>query len=180
MEEENTKIMKMRKKKGIRGLIDLCVFLPEKAQAVEIGSYAGESAVIFVQSGKIEKLYCVDPWQENYDPEDEASLSKMERVEEAFDERIVPYSKSIVKMKTTSFEASVKFKNETLDFVYIDGNHSYDFVLQDITLWYPKLKKDGILAGHDRRWPGVKKALQTAGLSMEKIFADGSWLCTKK
>lgn len=38
---------------------------------------------------------------------------------------------------------------DNLDFVYIDGNHSYDAVMEDITLWEPKVRPGGILAGHD-------------------------------
>lgn len=41
------------------------------------------------------------------------------------------------------------FEDNSLDFVYIDGNHAYDWVKQDIQLWWPKLKKNGLLMGHD-------------------------------
>ena len=38
---------------------------------------------------------------------------------------------------------------EKLDFVYIDGNHAYEYVKKDIGLYYPKLKKGGVIGGHD-------------------------------
>ena len=38
---------------------------------------------------------------------------------------------------------------DNLDFVYIDGNHQYEFVAKDIKTYYPKLKKGGVLGGHD-------------------------------
>jgi cephalosporin hydroxylase len=41
------------------------------------------------------------------------------------------------------------FENNSLDFVYIDANHAYNYVVQDIELWYPKVKKGGYLCGHD-------------------------------
>jgi tRNA(Arg) A34 adenosine deaminase TadA len=41
------------------------------------------------------------------------------------------------------------FAEESLDFIYIDANHKYEFVLQDLKLWFPKLRKGGIFAGHD-------------------------------
>ena len=41
------------------------------------------------------------------------------------------------------------FEDESLDFIYIDANHAYDFVVEDINLWFPKLKKGGIFSGHD-------------------------------
>jgi hypothetical protein len=41
------------------------------------------------------------------------------------------------------------FEDESLDFVYIDANHAYSFVKQDISLWWPKVKKGGWICGHD-------------------------------
>jgi predicted O-methyltransferase YrrM len=41
------------------------------------------------------------------------------------------------------------FSDEYFDFIYIDGNHSYDAVKDDLTKWYPKLKKGGLIAGDD-------------------------------
>ena len=49
---------------------------------------------------------------------------------------------------TIRFSLEIK-EDESLDFVYIDANHAYDWVVQDIELWYPKVKKGGILWGHD-------------------------------
>lgn len=48
-----------------------------------------------------------------------------------------------------SNEAAQIFLNDSLDFVYIDGNHHYEAVLQDLKLWYPKVKQGGVIAGHD-------------------------------
>ena len=41
------------------------------------------------------------------------------------------------------------FKDESLDFVYIDANHAYDFVKEDLEMWWPKIKKGGYICGHD-------------------------------
>ena len=54
-----------------------------------------------------------------------------------------------VMIRATSEVAADIFADESLDFVYIDANHAYDFVKQDMTLWYPKVKKGGYLGGHD-------------------------------
>jgi hypothetical protein len=65
-------------------------------------------------------------------------------------------------MRATSEKAILKFPDNSLDFVYIDGDHSYDAVLLDIILWHRKVKDGGILAGHDyqeTRKHGVKKAV---------------------
>jgi hypothetical protein len=52
-------------------------------------------------------------------------------------------------IKDYSVEASKQFKNGQLDFVYIDANHYYDYVMQDLIAWRPKIRKGGILSGHD-------------------------------
>ena len=49
----------------------------------------------------------------------------------------------------TSEQASNLFADNSLDFVYIDGNHKYEYVLQDLNLWYPKVKQGGYLMGDD-------------------------------
>ena len=54
-----------------------------------------------------------------------------------------------IMVRATSKTASEIFEDESLDFIYIDANHAYDFVVEDINLWFPKLKKGGIFSGHD-------------------------------
>ena len=68
-------------------------------------------------------------------------------------------------LKLTSLEASKKFKDESLEFVFIDASHEYEDVLNDLQAWFPKIKKGGILAGHDcypnnPEWGGVYKAVK--------------------
>jgi hypothetical protein len=48
-----------------------------------------------------------------------------------------------------SEEAVGAFPNDSLDFVYIDANHEFNAVLQDIRGWFPKVRPGGVLAGHD-------------------------------
>lgn len=48
-----------------------------------------------------------------------------------------------------SISASKRFKNNSLDFVFIDAAHDYESVKADILAWLPKVKNNGILAGHD-------------------------------
>lgn len=56
--------------------------------------------------------------------------------------------------------AEFYFIDETVDYVYIDADHSYESVLADITAWYPKIKEGGIISGHDYKWwQTVKKAV---------------------
>jgi hypothetical protein len=56
-----------------------------------------------------------------------------------------------------SFDMVKNFEDKFFDFVYIDGDHSYEGVKRDVADWYPKVKKGGILSGHDYGNPGNKK-----------------------
>jgi hypothetical protein len=48
-----------------------------------------------------------------------------------------------------SAEAATMFENGSLDFVYLDADHCFESVWQDLSVWYPKVRIGGILAGHD-------------------------------
>ena len=66
-----------------------------------------------------------------------------------------------------------------LDFVYIDGNHQYDYVINDIKLSLKKLKKNGIISGHDygsKIHMGVTQAVQEIFTKPDIVFKDKSWL----
>jgi len=69
-------------------------------------------------------------------------------------------------VKLTSMDASTSPKIPShVDFVYIDGNHSYRAVAEDIRAWWPKIRPGGVLGGHDfyngyaRAHDGVVKAV---------------------
>ncbi len=75
----------------------------------------------------------------------------------------------------SSKKASSEFPEEFFDFVYIDGDHAYESVNQDISLWTSKIKKTGILAGHDYDWPGVKQAVDEKFKNKFKL-SGRNWL----
>jgi hypothetical protein len=73
-------------------------------------------------------------------------------------------------------EAS-NIENESLDFVYIDGNHRFEYVQKDIELYYPKIKYGGWLSGHDFKngEPGVKQAVIEFCKSNNLVFYNQKW-----
>ena len=52
-------------------------------------------------------------------------------------------------MPVYSLDAAAEFENESLDFVYIDANHSLPWIMDDLCAWYPKVRKGGVVSGHD-------------------------------
>lgn len=144
---------------------------------VEIGSYTGESTQYFAESGKFKEIYCIDPWTNGYD--DTVVVSShcdFAIVEEEFDARMAPFD-FIKKIKNYSSRAAGDFSPSSLDLVYIDGNHAYDYVIDDIQLWLPKVKKGGYLAGHDYGIrDGVKPAVNKLLGDPEIVFSDTTWV----
>ena len=112
---------------------------------VEIGTFRGYSAKSIMKTLSIKKLYCIDPYIEDYgDDNPYRSLSEAE--EEA--KNMLSKYKEVEFIKKTSDKA-IKDIPDNLDFVYIDGNHDYKFVKRDIKNYFKKLKVGGVLGGHD-------------------------------
>jgi hypothetical protein len=132
-------------------------FLKETKKAVEIGSFYGDSTITL--SNVFGKVYAIDPFEEDYDKYDVNSKVDMKKVEERFKKNTQGIN-NIYHIKNKSEKAVREFKNNSLDFVFIDSRHQYDTVKDNINKWLPKLKKQGVMAGDDYYvWSGVKKAV---------------------
>jgi len=116
---------------------------------VEIGSFKGEFAkeIMQVWSGN---LYMVDVWRGLGDEYLDSSNHNIHTTAYADAmESIKGYENRSVMVRADSIQAAELFLDYSLDFVYIDANHAYDFVIKDIETWYPKVKKGGYVLGHD-------------------------------
>ena len=127
----------------------------------EIGVYEGINAEYFLRELDIKCAFLIDPYMayENYAPKTLGLKTNLERAEKVAHAALGRYGHKIRWIKKKSAEAVEDFADGSLDFVYIDGNHSYDSVREDIVLYYPKLKEGGLLAGHDYDYPEVRKAV---------------------
>ena len=171
---------------GNNGLLKLIKELPPDITMAEIGCYAGESTLMFLQSGKIRQLFAIDTWSSEYDGEYQGTEEFIERInrmygnmgwaEWSFDERVKKY-KNVVKMKMTFEDAFDTLP--MLDFIYIDADHRYDAVKNDILLAKRIVKQTGIIAGHDydaQESPGVIHAVNELFGKPDKIYPDKSWI----
>ena len=120
---------------------------------VEIGVSDGANAFNMLENLNIKKLYLVDPYK-NY-----AQFQKQEEWEKVAHELIDTKYKDKVEWIRLSSEEAVSKIPDNLDFVYIDGDHSYEGVKLDTELYYPKVKINGLVAGHDAELPRIKKAI---------------------
>jgi len=121
----------------------------EAKVGVEIGVFKGEFSKTIL-SGWGGRLYMVDPWRGlGNDYIDRTNHKHHSSIYEDAMKSIDGYEDRGIMIRALSSEAVDLFEDNTLDFVYIDGNHAYNSVKQDLELWWPKLKKGGIMSGHD-------------------------------
>jgi len=116
---------------------------------VEVGTYLGDFAVDVMEFCHPSKLYCVDPYRSYDDFKDADNFRALDDVFAAAQARTAHYGKRVEFLREFSEMAAPRFADASLDFVYIDGNHSYPYVLKDLEIWYPKLKAGGLLCGDD-------------------------------
>jgi predicted O-methyltransferase YrrM len=140
----------------------------EPGHFVEVGSYKGRStsflAVEIANCGRQIRLDCVDTWKGNEEhqagqPYEDSDVVN-DKLYEVFMANMAPVSSLITPMRMTSLEAAATYADQTLDFVFLDGDHGYAAVKADIAAWWPKLKHGAILSGHDYSldWPEVMRA----------------------
>jgi len=143
---------------------------------IEIGSYAGESTVMFAKNFK--KVVAIDPFLNNYDTNDiTCQYMDLTDVYFVFFNNTAPYS-NVELIKKTSDDAINNLKDQQFDFIYIDGLHTYNQIKKDINNYKPLIKSGGFIAGHDYHpvYQGVIDGiLETIG-HPDKIFKDTSWI----
>lgn len=150
--------------------------LPRHSVCAEIGVYKGDFSEMVLDVVKPKVLHLIDPWK--YEPHptytkswyggtqgaDQAHMDSIyDNVKRRFKREI--QSGMVCIHRLPSAEASTEFPEGHFDWVYIDGNHLYDFVKNDLELYYPKVKAGGIIAGDDYEtegwWGGgIRKAVE--------------------
>lgn len=127
---------------------------------VEIGSYQGKSAaylgVEILHRELPCTLHCVDSWERPNDQEGPP-------IRAAFDHNIAPLAICLESQLEVhamgSVDAAQLFADDSVDVVFVDGDHSYEGVTADILAWWPKLKPNGWMGGDDFMMFPVAKAV---------------------
>ncbi len=153
---------------------------------VEVGTFLGRSAsymaVEIINSNKDIKFDCIDTWEGSEGLMEHESI-KAGTLYEDFLKNVDSVKHIINPVRLTSYDASQKYDDNSLDFIFIDASHDYENVKLDINSWYPKLKPNKILAGHDyKSFAGVRQAVDEfiANNSLElKIVCDNTWTLVK-
>lgn len=166
-------------------------YFPDGAHFVEIGCWKGRSsaylATEIANSGKRIRLDCVDTWdgsEEHLDPNSPFHvpqlLSDKDWLYYEFIRNTFPAKEFINPIRCESLKAANLYEDRSLDFVFIDAAHDYTNVMRDILSWYPKVKKGGIISGHDyTTYTGVKLAVDEFFIGKEVSFNNSYWFHRK-
>jgi len=151
----------------------------KKLVGAEIGVWLGENAESILKNLNMKKLYLIDPYK-IYDEYNIKEVPRETDLDKAFDDaqdRLSEYKNKIKWVKKKSEDAVNDLP--MLDFVYIDGNHDYKYVKQDMNLYWNKIKSGGILAGHDIDKPEILQALAEFiiehNLKAKKFYRDSDF-----
>lgn len=114
---------------------------------LELGVYRGKFTSSLARQTKM-KLYGVDAWTvygdyvdySKTDLENEAYLDTVRRTKDL---------QNVTLIKGWSTDIAKTFEDNSLDYIFIDANHAYEFVVEDLKAWEPKIKEGGIIMGHD-------------------------------
>ena len=168
MDEWNIRILKEQgeweKKKWISapGLCDLVDHLfgqQETLVGLEIGVASGWTINHFLQNLPNLKLTGIDPYIGYMDGSREITQEMLDAQYLAAQDNISDFAPRGKILRGYSQDFVNSFEDESLDYIFIDGDHSYEGALRDCELFFPKIKSGGIFAGHDWSLAGVQKAV---------------------
>jgi predicted O-methyltransferase YrrM len=122
----------------------------ERFTIVEVGVKEGFHAKLLSRTMPGSVIYAVDPYIMYYE---ETYPDLTQEAQEGFYRDLIHHSiesdGKIVPIRLKSDEAAKFFADESIDYIYIDGDHTKDGVQLDIVSWLPKVKNGGIIGGHD-------------------------------
>ncbi len=145
---------------------NLVSFLPHGAVGAEVGVAQGDFSEVLLERAQPARLHLIDPWShlEAADRDARAQLDEGARSPGSFGppaynelgdrqydaacRRFAGHPEVVID-RQFSYKAAREFTDRYFDFVYIDGNHTYEYVLQDLFDFAPKVKDDGLIMGHD-------------------------------
>jgi hypothetical protein len=139
--------------------------MPKGAICAEIGVWLGDFSTEILEVTKPKSLHLIDPWK--YETDGPASQSlyggkvgeSQEYIDSVYDTVLERFARelrsgTVVLHRAASSEAALTFPDEYFDWIYIDGNHLYEFVKRDLESYHSKVKQGGYITGDEYGEPG--------------------------
>jgi predicted O-methyltransferase YrrM len=162
---------------------------------VEVGVFGGASLLGVISSCQKTNshIYGIDPWEKIEIangvpmPKDKKEIYRDSIKDIRLNlEKIIKaenYSNNVTLIRDFSRNAVKKFKNKSVDIVFIDGDHAYNSVYEDLGLWLPKVKPGGIVWGDDFCWGSVKMAVKdfcrNNKITFQQVCGNRAWKIRK-
>ena len=117
----------------------------------EIGVYKGDFSIKILEKTNLNKLYLIDPWKNlnNYNDISNHSNDEFELILNEVKSKVSSHQDRVEIIRDLSENAVQNFDDNSLDFLYLDADHSYEASKKDVEYWYNKVKPGGIFSGHD-------------------------------
>ncbi len=121
---------------------------------VEVGVHEGDHALSLLENLDIKKLYLIDPWEYykeyegDYKGYMDVAITGLPDAEKVTRRRMIKYANQVEIIKSFSSKCLTQIP-DNLDFVYIDANHDYKFITEDMRNFWKKVRTGGIMGGHD-------------------------------
>lgn len=129
---------------------------------VEVGSWKGRSTVVLCEAARAtgSTVWAVDSFSGDAELRDVHGTIDRDVVRAEFDRNTAGYSDCLRVLESDSVAAAEHFEDASVDWVFIDADHSCSAVLADIAAWAPKVKAGGLISGHDYGRSGVTDAVR--------------------
>lgn len=136
---------------------DVLAQIPKGCVAVEVGVHEGDYSARILAQIEPKCLHLVDPWMLNEQPEyDKAwygSRTSQDEMDARYNRVLTRYAAQIsagsVCVHRNDSAGAVAGVDGLVDFVYVDGDHTYEAVADDLRLWWPKVRPGGLVVGDD-------------------------------
>lgn len=114
---------------------------------VEVGVCEGYFSYYLLKHSKLKLLYSIDPWVDSHGEQNYQNAKSM--LDPFISRSVISRLPSMAAVRSPVFHNSTNGSFPNPDFVYIDANHRYKYVRDDIAAWWNVLSPGGMLSGHD-------------------------------
>jgi SAM-dependent methyltransferase len=171
--------------------------LPKGGRCAEVGTWRGDFAARILRASSPSELYLIDPWEYRseekyqgalYGGDATAGQQKLDSIHERVLDRFRAEIDSgrVIVRRERSTDACGSFSDDSLDWVYIDADHSYEGVMRDLEAYYRVVRPGGFLAGDDYgredRWfeQGVTRAVDEFADRCAELTVIGTQFLLRK
>jgi predicted O-methyltransferase YrrM len=148
---------------SVKGLYPYIKRLQGDVTGIEIGTCRAESTYLILDKcPNVTKLYTIDPYLGYDDWAGELNQETMSKFEDIAHKNMMKFGDRVEFIKSRSDDAETinYFKDEQVDFIFVDGDHSEEATYQDISNYYSKLRSGGLFSGHDYNLDAVRTAVE--------------------